>query len=368
MIIGIEAERANNPVKTGVEYYAKYLILNLAQLDKVNKYVLYLRTAPEYWLKNLPSNFSLKVIPFPVFWTQIRVSLEIFLHPVDVLMIPASALPLVHPKKSVVTIHDIAWKFYPETFTLFNRLFLELSTRFALSAAEKIIAVSEATRQDLIKFYKIDPRKIAVVHHGYEISDKCKVTSGKSAGLPTTHYQLPTKFVLFISTLQPRKNLEGLIDAVKTLRNEEQALFDYKLVIVGKPGWKFEKILKKIEENRDFVVYLNHVSDQEKNYILSQAELLVLPSFYEGFGMQILESLAAGVPVATSNISSMPEVAGDAAVYFNPHSTMEIKNAIKAVLMDKSLADSLKQKARVRLENFSWKKCAEETLKVLINS
>jgi glycosyltransferase involved in cell wall biosynthesis len=356
MKIGIEAERANNPVKTGVEHYAKQLILNLAEIDKANSYSLYLRTPPEAWLLNLPENFKIKVMPFPVFWTQIRLSIEMLMHPVDCLFIPASALPLVHPKKSVVTIHDLAWKFYPESFTWFMRNFLEWSTKFAVKNARTVIAVSQSTKNDLIKFYKVSSEKIKVIHHGYEVSGEPRATSGK--------LKLPEKYVLFLSTLQPRKNLEGLIEAFKSLKRENLEL-PHKLVVVGRPGWKYQGILEKIRNSQETVVYLNHVSDEDRFKILIRADLLVLPSFYEGFGMQILESFAAKVPVAASNISSMPEVAGEAAVYFDPKNVSEIKNAIKSVLTDRSLSESLKQKGLARLQNFSWEKCAEETLKVL---
>ena len=156
MIIGIEAERANNPQKTGVENYADQLIANLARIDRQNRYVLYLRTKPETWLLNLPENFRLKVMPFPVFWTQMRLSWEMVFHPVDVLFIPASALPLVHPKKSVVTIHDVAWLFYPETFTWFNRQFLEWSSRFAIKGSRQSYRGLQATKSDLVKYYRVD--------------------------------------------------------------------------------------------------------------------------------------------------------------------------------------------------------------------
>jgi len=357
MKIGIEAERANIPQKTGVEHYAKQLILHLAKLDNVNQYILYLRTIPEDWFLKLPKNFTLKVIPFPIFWTQLRISWEMLFHPVDVLIIPASALPIIHPKKSVVTIHDLGWKYFPQTFTWFMRNFLEWSTKFAVRNASKIISVSEATKKDLIKFYNIDPNKVSVVHHGYEETNQ-EIRNQK------LEIGLPEKYILFLSTLQPRKNLEGLIDAFAKLKEQNPEL-PHKLVVVGKPGWKFESILKKIEQNEEFVIYLNHVSDEEKSYILSKADLLVLPSFYEGFGMQILEAFALNVPVATSNISSMPEVAGQAAVYFDPKNINEIKDAIKCVLMDKSMSDCLKQAGQERLKNFSWEKCAQETLKVL---
>jgi glycosyltransferase involved in cell wall biosynthesis len=387
MLIGIEAERANNPQKTGVEHYAKELILHLAELDKINSYILYLRSKPEGWFQNLPANFQVKVIPFPIFWTQIRISLEMLFSPVDVLFIPASALPLIHPKKSVVTIHDIGWRYFPRSFTWFMRNFLEWSTKFAIRNAAGIIAVSESTKKDLIKFYGIKANRVSVVHHGYEIGKSAKPASpdpsrsvpastrlslggqghaDASQGGPESQSLgtgLPNKYILFLSTLQPRKNLEGLINAFKQLKIENPEL-PHKLVVVGKTGWKFESILKTIAENKD-VIYLNYVPDRDRFAILAKANMLVLPSFYEGFGMQILESFQAGVPVATSNVSSMPEVAGHAALYFDPKNITEIKNAMKLILTDKSLADNLRAMGKERLKDFSWEKCARETLEVL---
>ncbi len=276
-------------------------------------------------------------------------------HPVDVLFIPASALPIIHPKKTVVTIHDIAWLFYPEAFTWFSRNFLRWSSWFAIRTARKVIAISESTKKDLVKYYDVDESKVSVVHLGYQVSSKQTAISSK--------LEIPEKYVLFLSTLQPRKNLEGLIKAFRQLRNENPELSD-KLVVVGKPGWKFGSILKAIDDNKDIVVYLNHISEEDKAIVLERADVLVQPSLYEGFGMQILEAFEAGVPVAASDISSMPEVAGEAAVYFDPKDTGQIKNAIKNILFDKSLADRLKEKGKERLKSFSWEKCARETLEL----
>ncbi|HVY68155.1 MAG TPA: glycosyltransferase family 1 protein [Patescibacteria group bacterium] len=360
MTIGIEAERANNPQKTGVEHYAKQLLLHLAAEDSKNQYRLYLRTEPEDWLKELPANFHLKVLPFPIFWTQLRLSLELLLHPVDVLLIPASALPLWHPRRSVVTIHDLAWKFFPETFTWFNRNFLEFSTRYAVRRAAAVIAVSESTRRDLIKFYGVRPEKITVVHHGFD-----RPAADEYPAASRLRDLLPGHYVLFLSTLQPRKNLEGLVKAFAELRAQQPEFAGYKLVVAGRPGWKARPILALIERHRDFVVYLNYVPDTERFLLLKRAAALVVPSFYEGFGMPILEAFASGVPVAAANNSSLPEVAGEAAVYFDPQKTEEIKHSLKILLTDRALAQDLAGKGARRLQYFSWEKCARETLAVL---
>jgi glycosyltransferase involved in cell wall biosynthesis len=361
MIIGIEAERANTSQKTGVEHYAKQLILHLAKLDSVNTYILYLRTEPEEWFLHLPKNFVVKVMPFPIFWTQIRLSLEMLLHPPDVLFVPASALPLVHPKNSVITIHDVAWRYFPESFTWFMKWFLEWSTQLAVKRAGKIIAVSESTKQDILKFYKVDAGKIEVVYHGYQAE-----IFNFQLSIFNQNIKLPPKYVLFLSTLQPRKNLAGLIEAFRLLKNDHPDL-PHKLVVVGKAGWKYESIIQKIKANKDLVVYLNYLPDEERLGVLAKADLLALPSFYEGFGMQILEAFALHVPVVLSNASSLPEVAGEAGLYFDPKKPMDIKQAIASVLFDKSLAEKLTAKGRERLKLFSWEKCAKETLDIFLS-
>ncbi len=356
MVIGIEAERANSTQKTGVEHYAKQLILHLSTIDLQNQYILYLRTKPEAWLLNLPKNFRLKVMPFPIFWTQVRLSVEMLFSPVDLLFIPASSMPIIHPKKTVVTVHDLAFMHFPETYTLFARTFHKFEDWLVAKFAWKIIAVSESTKQDFLKFWNVPPERIIVVHHGF---DQPPLQMNALSQL-----ELPDQYVLFLSTLQPRKNLSTLIQAMKELVLEYPELAHYKLVVVGKPGWKFESILKQIENNKNFVIYLNHVSDDERYMVMKKARLFVFPSLYEGFGIPILEAFASGVPVATSNISSMPEVAGEAAVYFNPVRVSEIKSAISKILFDKSLSDRLISQGTARLSLFGWDKCAKETLSV----
>ncbi len=358
MHIGIEAERANHKTKTGVEHYAHQLILHLAKLPNNHQFTLYLRNEPESWFSSLPNNFFTKVIPFPKFWTQIRLSWEMLRHAPDLLFIPASALPLIHPKRSVVTIHDTAWVNYPEAFTWTMKWYLHWSTKYAVRHASKVIAVSEATRQDLIKYYHVQPEKVVAVPHGYEIPTGLDASVSEQVGK-----QLPEKYILFLSTLQPRKNVVGLIEAFAELKREHPEL-PHKLVIVGKPGWKFEPILEAIENNPDTVVYLNHISDNDRWPVYRGADLFIHPSFYEGFGMWLLEAFACGVPAAVSNISSLPEVGGDAALYFDPHSKDEIKSTILKVLSDPELSASMVEKGKKRLTEFSWQRCAEQTMEV----
>lgn len=359
MVIGIEAERANNPVKTGVEHYAQQLILQFAQIDAENQYILYLRTQPEEWILKLPKNFSYKVMPFPIFWTQLRLSWEMLWHKPDVLFVPASSMPIIHPRKTVVTVHDLAFMFYPETYTTFMRYFHMFEDVLVSQLAWKIITVSESTKRDFVKFWKTDEKRISVVHHGFTPQ---KVGSGQWT--VDSEMQLPEKFVLFLSTIQPRKNLSGLIAAFRKFKQGHPEDV-HKLVVAGKIGWRAEETLQEIERNKDVVVYLNHVTDSQRGELYAKASALAVPSFYEGFGMWILEAFDAGVPVITSNISSMPEVAGDAAEYCDPHDIDSIEQALENVLLSKEKAAALVTEGRQRLKGFSWRKCAEETLTVI---
>ncbi len=361
MLIGIEAERANYPTKTGVEHYAKQLILELAKQDSRNQYVLYLRTKPEGWFLDLPENFKIKIlgygpIPFPFLWTQIRLSLEMLFSAPDLLFVPAASLPLIHPKHSVVTVHDVAWRLYPETFKLLKRWYLEFTTWFASKFASRIIAVSQATKDDLIKFYKTPESKVAVVYHGYDSEAR-----GVGVASPELLEKLPSEYILSLGTIQPRKNIIGLLDAFLQLKHEHPEL-PHKLVVAGRVGWKPEEILQRMQHPE--VIYLGHVSDDERWYLLGHAALYVLPSFYEGFGMPILEAFATGTPVVTSNVSSMPEVAGNAAVYCDPHNQRDIKQALQSVLFDAGLRQDLIEKGTRRLLEFSWEKCASQTLTI----
>lgn len=364
MKIGIEAERANLPNPTGVEHYASELIANLANLDSKNEYILYFRTTPLEKFKNLPANFLSRLIPFPKFWTQTRLAWELLLHRVDVFMLPIQALPFIHPKKSVIVVHDIAYEYFPEAFPTFMLFYLKLTTRFGVRAARKIIAVSQSTKNDIVKTYGVSPDKITVVHLGVDPQfvpqgyDRAQAVLDKF-GLT---YK---KYILFCGTMQPRKNIVRLVDAYIKLRNESH--IEEKLVIAGGRGWLFEPTLKKIETAglSDSIKLLGYVDHADLPALYAGAELLTLPAIYEGFGLPPLEAMSCGTPVVVSNVSSLPEVVGDAGVLVDPASVDSIADGLRKVLGDKSLQEEMSRKGIDRAREFTWQKTAAETLKVL---
>jgi glycosyltransferase involved in cell wall biosynthesis len=210
----------------------------------------------------------------------------------------------------------------------------------------------------------VEPQRITTVLHGYT---KANHNFDRSALPLDIQNKLPEKYIFSMSTLQPRKNQIGLIDAFAELKREHPDL-PHKLVIIGKPGWKFQPILRKIEDNKDIVVYLGHVGSDDRWPLFHNADLFVHTSFYEGFGMWILEAFECGVAVAVSNISSLPEVGGDAALYFDPHDKNQIKKTIQDALYDQSLRDRLVALGKQRLPLFGWDRCARETLAVFNNA
>jgi glycosyltransferase involved in cell wall biosynthesis len=364
MKIGIEAERANLPNPTGVERYAAELIKNFARMDSRNEYVLYFRTKPQQWFYELPKNFSIKVMPFPKFWTQIRISWEMLIHPVDLLFIPASALPFWHPKKSIATVHDVAWRIYPGAFTKIMRRYLEWSTKLAIKSAAKVITVSEATKKDLEKFYGVPAEKVAVTYLGMNSTDYRPMTYEQVQPVLDKHGLVYQKYILFVGTMQPRKNIVRLVEAFEKLRKENR--IEEKLAIFGGKGWLWEPILEKIETaGKDgSIKYFSYAPQEDLPYLYAGAKLLTLPALYEGFGLPPLEAMASGTPVVVSNISSLPEVVGDAGKLIEPTSVDSIAAGLLDVLTNPELRESMVKKGIEQSKKFTWENTAKETLNI----
>jgi glycosyltransferase involved in cell wall biosynthesis len=363
MIIGIEAERANTPNPAGPERYAAELIRHLAKLDSENQYILYFRTQPQDWFLHLPKNFKIKIIPFPKYWTQIRISWEMLVHPVDVLLILAATLPLIHAKKSVVTIHDIAYELFDGIYTGFMQHYQKFSSRFASRYAVKLLTVSQATKNDLVKIYHTDPDKITVTPLG--LADGFGPKTYEQAQPVLDKYDLIyQKYVLFVGTIQPRKNIPKLVEAFQKIKKENHV--EEKLVIAGGRGWLWEPILKKVKTAGldGSVKYLDYINNEDLPYLIAGAKLLTLPATYEGFGIPPLEAMASGVPVVVSNLSSLPEVVGEAGRLVDPASIDSIADGLLEVLTDKNLRDGMIAKGLERAKQFSWESTARKTLEV----
>lgn len=367
MIIGFDSSRAFLPKRSGTEEYSYQLLKALSKIDHKNEYIVYLRDARyEIRDKKWPENFKFTVIKWLRLWTQGGLALQTFKDDLDVLFVPAHTLPIIRKRglKTVMTVHDLGVEYLPQFHQLKQQLYLKYITRYQLRSATKIIAVSKATKEDLIKRAGIDPKKISVVYEGY---DKEKFKADRLVST-LNHYDLVSgEYFLFVGTVQPRKNLERLIKAFrKELEDRRLMTDDLRLVIVGPRGWLSDdiyKLPKKLGIEKR-VKFLGYVPDEDMPIFYSGAIALLFPSLFEGFGLPILEAQACGCPVLTSNISSMPEVAGRGAIYVNPNSVDDIVEGMECV-MDQVSRVKLIKAGFENVKRFSWEKCARETLRVL---
>lgn len=368
MIIGIDASRYGHPESTGVEWYSYNLLNEMMPLlgrEHNTEFRLYSQEDLEY-KADLPFNVKKRVIRIPRFWTLIRLSWEMIRHPIDMLFVPSHNLPIICPKKTVITIHDIAFKYFREAYSLKHFLILEWATRKAVKKAWRIIVPSEATKNDLIKFYKCKPEKIFVIYHGApEISPFLSFSDEEKKEMEKAlHLEKARLIVLFIGRLEFKKNLSRLVEAFGRFLKEFPG---WKLVMAGKQGVGFEKIRKTIEElgMQDDVILPGYITEKEKLYLYDKCRIFAFPSLYEGFGLPLLEAFAMRRPVLTSKCSSLPEVAGDAALLVNPEKFEEISVGLKRLASDGILVSKLIGKGEERLKKFSWEKAAKQTFDVL---
>ncbi|HRY28107.1 MAG TPA: glycosyltransferase family 1 protein [Candidatus Moranbacteria bacterium] len=382
MKIGIDASRAFLKDRTGIEEYSYQVIKNLAKIEgeqarlastsghlrESRRVVLYLRKNQEIDF-TLPNNWKVKIIKWPRFWTQFGLSLEIFLHPVDALFIPAHTVPCIHPARTIVTIHGLEYEFCPEAYSFWERLYMRSTIKKSCKWASKIIAVSENTKKDLIKLYKVPADKIEVIYEGYENSNQQPVISNQKNTEKENSYELRVtsygSYLLFIGRLEERKNIVGIIKSFEVLK--ERYKIPHKLVLAGKPGFGYEKIKNEIANVNCVkdIIETGFVSAEEKNYLLNNAAVFVFPTLYEGFGLPILEAQNAGVPVVASIEASIPEVAGDSALLVDSNNAEEIADAVYKIISDENIKKDLIQKGLENIQRFSWEKCGKEIADIL---
>ena len=269
-------------------------------------------------------------------------------------------MPLRHTP-AVLTVHDLIFRLYPQYHKRLNYWYLNLAMPIFCRRAAAIIAVSEATRRDIVEHYGVDPDKIHVVYEA--AADHFRPATPDEVARVCQKYDLPQEFLIHLSTVEPRKNLERLLDALQHLRQERP---DLKLVLVGSKGWLFEDFFKRIkkEDLRDAVIPLGWVPDADLPAVIGAARLAVQPSLYEGFGLPILEHMACSQVVAASNTSSFPEVGGDAAAYFDARDVRDIVTVIGRLLDNEDERERRRRAGRQRATRFSWQRAARETMSV----
>ncbi len=363
MLIGIDASRAVAAQRTGTEHYSLYLIRALIQEGRSHRFRLYFNQAPPEGLFVRDERVSWRIIPFPRLWTHVRLAWEVTLHPPDVLYVPAHVLPLFHPKRCLATVHDLGYLHYPQAHTRWARWYLDWATRFNARASARVIVDSQATATDLISYYGLDPAKIILAYPA-GAEGFAPVTDPKALEAARLKYGTGQRYFLYVGTLQPRKNLTTLIRAFALLIAKRAIEDDVRLVLAGKRGWLYKEILEMAHKLaiQERVVFTGYVAQEDLPALLSGALAYVLPSWYEGFGLPVLEAMSCDTPVICSNVSSLPEVAGEAALLVNPADASALAEAMRRVYTDHGLRQELIARGRERARAFTWQRCARQVL------
>jgi len=368
--IGINARYLQRHI-TGIERYTMELIKSMSEIDDIDRFMLFFNKHEKVPEITKSPNFENYVSPFPtkmvfmrILWEELILYREIKKKKIDVFHGPSFVVPFFKPKrcKYVNTIHDLSWFYYPESFTFFNRLFFKLFLPRSIKNSDIVIADSRSTKKDIIKFFHAEPAKIKVVYLGIDEDFSKSAENGVNEGI-LRKYKIPKEYILSIGSLLPRKNVVNMIKAFNGLKKKG---LKEKLVIIGREAWLYEQIFSVIKDLgiEEEVIFTGYVGDKDLPYLYSMAKLLLFPSLYEGFGLPILEAMACGCPVITSNVSSMPEVAGDATVLIDPKSVKEITAAMDSIINDRKLRSKLIKRGYEQAKKFSWKKTAEETLDI----
>jgi len=369
MKIAIHAADLDHSRIDGTRVYLYNMLKNFGKINKSDSFLIYHRnffnhhlTPPKF------NNYLIKRIPFPILWTQTRFAWEIFRDLPDVLWMPVHNMPMLRRKKLkvVVTIHDLAFKIFPEYFTGKDRAKLNKLSDMAIKNADRIIAVSHCTKKDILKFYpEIKEDKISVVYHGFDPKLFQREISPEESASILKNYKLRTKnYLLYVGAIQPRKNLKVLIEAFEKIKENNQNL---KLVIAGAPAWKYSRIIEKISSSKfkKDIIITGNLEFEKISVLYRNAKMFVFPSLYEGFGIPVLEAMASEIPVICAENSSLIEVGGEAVLYFKTDDNQNLANCMNKIIKDAEFEKNLIQKGTEHVKNFSWEKCAQETLEIL---
>ncbi len=367
MLIGVDASRALRARRTGTERYAYEVIDHLLRLPaaSAHRWRLYSDAAPPAGLWQLP-HVDWRVMPAARLWTHRTLGREVMRRPPDVLFVPSHVVPWRWPAKrlppTVVTIHDLGYHLFPEAQPRGQWLYLVWSTRWSVHAATRVIAVSQATARDLVDDTGIHPAKVRVIH---EAGAAMPRPDAASRAPVLARYGLARPYALYVGTLQPRKNLARLIQAYERLAATQAVTWD--LALAGGATPLSAPILAQAQASpwAASIHLPGYVPDADLPALLAGAHLFCFPSLYEGFGLPVLEAQQMGVPVMTANNSSLPEIAGDAALLVDPTDVEAIADAMLRLSQDEALRQRLIAAGYVNVQRFSWEKAAAETLAVL---
>lgn len=371
MKIGIDARSLSVTEPEGMHVYAFNVIKRLTRLDPNIECVLYSdRPIAPAMLESLGARYSVRILSPKWFWPQTRLTAEFYTpktkNKFDVFYFPTQSMSFYCPKPTVAVIHDLAFLKFPDYFTAWNRFVLsKLTTNFTVRLATKLIAISEQTKQDAMEFYNIQSDKIQVIHHGFD-SELYYQRSQTEIKTVTNRYGIRQPYLIYVGTLQKRKNISRLIEAFAWLKQTRQ--IPHQMVIIGKKGWLYQDIFKAVKslQIESEVVLTGYAPRADVPALLSGSSAFILPSLYEGFGLPVIEAMASGAPAVVARNSALSEIGASAANYIDePLDIQSIGQAIWSVISDSKKQNDLRQAGLKRAQDFSWDACARDTLEII---
>jgi glycosyltransferase involved in cell wall biosynthesis len=367
MLIGIDGNEANIEKRVGVNQYAYEILCGIAKLQdewkNKHEFIVYLKEKP---LPDLPKEtrfFKYRIISGKGLWIITKLMPGLFLNKPkpDIFFSPSHYIPPLIPIPRVCSIMDLGYLEFSEQFTKYDYWQLKIWSAYSIFASKCVIAISNSTKSDIVRHYPFASNKIKITHLAYDKDKFNSDISPEDVRRIKNKYAIVDDYILYLGTLKPSKNIEGLIEAFASISG-------IKLVIAGKKGWLFEPIFEKVKKLglEERVIFTDFIPEEDKPALMAGAKVFCLPSFWEGFGLDILNAMACGVPVVVSKIGSLPEVAGEAGIYIDPKSTKSITQGIERVLsMDNLEYNKLRKKGLTQVQSFSWEKTTRETLKIL---
>lgn len=350
--------------RAGVSFYIEQLLNHLARIDQQNRFTIYTTRGLGPAELGLPANFAVRPSRLPTINPRLRIPWEQFLAPLLLQRSRASlfhgtlnVVPLLSPVPTVVTVHDLAFIRFPQTFRAYNRTYLDFATRTSVKRAAAILAVSEHTRREVIGLLGVDPARVVVTPN----AARAHFRPPDPVALQRFRAQkgLPERFILYVGTVEPRKNLVSLLEAYARLPADLQV----PLLIGGGKGWLYQPLFERLEQLGlgDRVQTVGYLDEAELPLWYAAATLFAFPSIYEGFGMPPLEAMACGTPVLTSNGASLPEVVGEAGLMVAPLDIDAMAAALERLLHDTDLRAELRARGLQRARQFAWQHSAERT-------
>ncbi len=355
MRLAIDASRTTVARVTGTEHYAVELIRALIRLNTDYDITLYFRDQPPPDLFPSSPRVTQRVIPFARAWTHLRFAAELWRDRPDLTWVPAHTLPALFPGRAAVTIHDLGYKLFPQAHPPRQRYYLDLTTRYSAARASVVLADSQATADDLTRYYGTPASKIRVVYPGVDAPPVGDVAAVRAK------YGLPERYFLFLGTLQPRKNIQRIVAAYRQWRDAHPA-DPTALVLAGGQGWLYDPAWTADVAG---VILPGYIDAADKGALYAGSLALVFPTLYEGFGFPVLEAMLSGAPVICSTTSSLPELAGDAALLVDPLDVGAIAAALGRIATDESLRADLVARGFDQARKFTWAAAARAALTAL---